>query len=122
MIVSRPATAEDVRRVHPDVSCSFKARAVELDGQLAGVIGIALARPVRSIFCWFSEELRPHLKCLTILRLLKWLEREIASQRLPVFAIRERGEPRAPHILKKLGFEFFDLIGGDAVYRYEGNG
>jgi len=115
MLVARPATAEDVRKVYSE-TCSFKARAVDLDGQLAGVIGMTLTRPARGIFCWFSEELRPHLKCLTILRLLKWLEGEIKASPLPVFAIRERGEKRAPHILKRLGFRFWDRIDGEAVY------
>lgn len=119
-VVSRPATVDDVRTFYPDQTCSFKARVAEVDGELAGIVGISLTRPIRSIFCTFKDILRPHLKCLTILRLLKWLEAEIQSQKLPVFAIRERGEPKAVHILKRLGFRFWDVVEGDAVYRFEG--
>lgn len=116
MLVARPATAADVQQVHPDQSCSFIGRAVDLNGELAGVIGMSLSRPVRSIFCWFDEGLRPHLKCLTILRLLKWLEGEVRNSRLPVFAIRDPKERHAPHVLKRLGFRFHSIVDGDAVY------
>lgn len=118
---SRPATTDDIRHFYPGVGCSFKAMVCEMDGAPAGIIGIALARPVASIFCTFREALRPHIKSLTVLRLLWWLKDSIAALRGPVFAIREKGERQAVHILKRLGFRFHGLSDeGDAVYRYEG--
>lgn len=119
MIVSRPATIEDVRRFYPDVTCSFRAMVAELNGVVEGIVGIALSRPVRSIFCTFTDTLRPHLKSLTVLRLLKWLQGAVAKERLPVLAIREKGEPKAARMLKRLGFVFYGLVDGDAVYKYQ---
>lgn len=116
MITTRPATAADVQRVHPDQKCSWRAWAVELDGLLAGVIGVALSRPYPCLFCWFDERLRPHFRCLTVLRLIKRVEAVLRSASGPVLAIRDPHEPRAPHILKRLGFRFYCLADGDAVY------
>lgn len=31
-------------------------------------------------------------------------------------AVRDRTEKKSPHILKRMGFEFFDLIEGQPVY------
>ena len=119
MIVSRPATAEDVRSVHPDQGCSFIAWAVDLDGKLAGVVGLAKTRPVACAFCWIDETLRPYLKSLTVMKLLKKLEAACRASRLPVVAIRDRKEPKAPHILKRLGFTFDHVSDeNDAVYRW----
>jgi hypothetical protein len=70
MLRSRPATADDIRHFYPGVSCSFRAMVCEMDGERAGIIGIALARPVASVFTAFSEALRPYLRSLTVLRLL----------------------------------------------------
>lgn len=117
MIVSRQATAEDVKKVHPDQGCSWKAWVCELEGEVVGVIGIALTRPVACIFCWFDEKLRPYLKSMTVLRLLKKVEMAARNNRLPVLAVRDRKEPKAPHILKRMGFQFEALIDGDAIYR-----
>lgn len=115
-LTSRPATRADVDHFYPGVTCSFRAFVCEMDGHPAGIIGIALKRDDPSIFCTFDERLRPHLRCLTVLRLLKWLDRELSRRRGPVFAVRERGEREAVRILKRLGFSFFDVIDGDAIY------
>lgn len=120
MLRTRPATSDDIRHFYPDVTCSFKAMVCEMDGERAGIIGIALARPVASVFTSFSEALRPHLRSLTVLRLLKWLKGVLGSLRGPCFAIRQRGERKAVHILKRLGFRFWAIVDGDAVYRFEG--
>lgn len=121
MLVSRPATLADVMQVHPDQGCSWRAWACDLDGELVGVVGIALTRPVACLFCWFSEELRPFLKSLTVLRLLKKVEAAVKASRVPVLAIRDRKEPKAPHILKRLGFVFDHVADdGDAVYKFGG--
>jgi hypothetical protein len=120
MLRSRPATADDIRHFYPGVSCSFRAMVCEMDGERAGIIGIALARPVASVFTAFSEALRPYLRSLTVLRLLRWLKGLLGACKGPVFAIRERGERQAVTILKRLGFRFWGLVDGDAVYRFEG--
>lgn len=118
-LVSRPATAADILAVHPDQTCSWRAWAVDLDGKLAGVIGIALMRPMACLFCWFDEALRPYLKSLTVLRLLKKVEEVVKASRVPVLAIRDRKEPKAPHILKRLGFVFDHVSDeGDPIYKW----
>jgi hypothetical protein len=116
VLIARPATAEDVAVVYPDLTCSFKAMACDLDGQRVGLIGLALTRPTACLFCWFDEKLRPYLKSLTVLRLLKKVERWLNECRAAVLTIRDRKEPKAPHILKRLGFRFHALHDGDAIY------
>lgn len=117
---SRPATIDDVRAFYPGFTCSFRAWVCEMDGEAVGIIGMSLARPAYSIFCQFGEALRPHLRSLTVLRLLKWLKGVVSAVRAPVLAIRQRDERQAVHILKKLGFRFLILLDGDAVYIFEG--
>lgn len=119
-LASRPATTADVRAVFPDLTCSFRAMVCEMDGERVGLIGLALTRPAACLFCWFDERLRPYLKSLTVLRLLKRVDAWCRDSRAPVMAIRDRAEPKSPHILKRLGFQFYMLFDGDAVYRRVG--
>jgi hypothetical protein len=120
MLRSRPATMTDVQRFYPGLGVSVRAWVCEIDGEVQGIIGIAITRPAHSIFSMFSEALRPHLRSLTVLRLVKWLADLLPSFRAPIFAIREPGGRQAPHILKRLGFRFYGIVDGDAVYRFEG--
>ena len=117
---SRPATIDDVKAVFPEQSCSFKALACEMDGERVGVIGIALKRPTPCVFCWFDERLRPHLRSMTVMRMVKKLDDWLAGITVPVAAIRDRKERNAVHILKRLGFEFYGLHEGEAIYVREG--
>lgn len=117
MLTGRPATISEIRRVHPDHSCSYRAWACDMDGRIVGIVGVALTRPYACLFCWFDEALRPHLKSLTVMRLLKKVADVVRDSRVPVLAIRDRNEPKAPHILKRMGFRFYQLVEGDAVYR-----
>jgi hypothetical protein len=117
---SQKATAENMKQFYPEMTCSFQAWAVDIDGVCEGVIGMALTRPYRCIFATFSDTLRPHLKSVRIMKLVKKLHDEVAKSRMPVRAIRQCGERKAVHILKRLGFEFECLCDGDAVYIYGG--
>lgn len=119
MLVSRPATAADVREFYPDMTCSFRAWVCELDGKVEGIIGLALTRPIACMFSAFREALRPYLKSLTILRLIKRAEAAVKASRVPVRAIAEPTEPTAPGMLERLGFEFELMNDGDAIYRLE---
>jgi hypothetical protein len=117
----RPATADDLKGVHPEADgVSYRAWAAELDGKTVGVIGLALTRPRACLFCAFEEELRPHLKAMPILRLLKKVKDTIEARGLPVYAIREPDEDKAPAILARLGFERFGEVDGDDVWMWEG--
>lgn len=117
MISVRPATAADVKPLH-DCGASYIAWSCDLDGEPVGTIGLALTRPRACLFCGFDEKLRPHLKSLTILRLLKSVEQLIRTRGLPVYAIRQADEPKAAAILTRLGFEYLDEIDGEDVYEW----
>lgn len=95
---------------------SYKAWACDLDGKVAGVIGLALTRPRACLFCTFDEVLRPFLRSMPVMRLLKAVELMFKARGLPVFAIREAGEDKAGAMLERLGFEYFGDVDGDAVF------
>jgi hypothetical protein len=105
MIVARPATREDVQKFYPGETCSFKAWVAEMDDEPRGIIGLALTRPQACMFSAFEPEFRPHLKSLTVLRLIKKAERAVKDSRTPVVALAQADEPTAPIILKRLGFK-----------------
>ncbi len=118
-LTARPATAADIKGLHPGAEgVSYRAWAVDLDGEAAGVVGLALTRPRACLFCWTDEKLRPHLKSPTVLRLLKKTEAVFKSRGLPVYAIREKDEPKAEAILMRLGFEYVGEHDGEAVYEW----
>lgn len=79
---------------------------------------MALTRPRACLFCWFDESLRPHLKSVAVLRLLKKVERLIHERGQPVYAIREEGEPKAAKMLTRLGFVPVGEIDGDDVWEW----
>lgn len=116
MLRARAATKADIERYYPDVSCSFRAWVCEIDGEPKGIIGVSLARPIATLFSTFEEDLRPHLRSLTILRLIKAAERACNDTPLPVFAVAAPEEPTAPDILTRLGFTPFGEIDGDNVW------
>jgi hypothetical protein len=117
---SRPATAADLARFYPGLSASVRAWVCELDGSVEGIIGLALLRPAHSVFSVFSDRLRPFLRSLTIMRLIRRLKVLIETCQGPVLAVRERRERQSVHILKRIGFRFLALHEGDAIYQYEG--
>lgn len=80
------------------------------------MIGLALTRPRACLFCWFDERLRPHLKSMTVLRLLKRVDMLIRERGRPVYAIRQADEPKAAAILTRLGFQPVEEIDGDEVW------
>ncbi len=119
-IVTRPATASDIAGLHPEAAgTSYRAWACDLDEQPVGVIGLALTRPRACLFCAFDEALRPHLKSMPVMRLVKGVHDLIVSRGLPVFAIRDRNEPKAAAILERLGFAHAGIVEGDDIYMWE---
>jgi hypothetical protein len=120
VIATRPATLDELERIHPDaVGTSYRAWACDLDGEPAGVIGFALTRPRACLFCGFDERLRPYLKSMPVLRLLKKVEVAMKERARPVYAIRDRNEPKAPQILARLGFQPFGEIEGEEVWSWQ---
>lgn len=117
VVTIRPARSSDLPAEHPP-GASYIAWAADLDGIPAGVIGLALVRPRSCLFCYFDESLRPYLKTLTILRLIKRVEATMQVRGLPVYAIREKDEPKAPAMLTRLGFEPAGELDGQEVWEW----
>jgi hypothetical protein len=112
----RPATARDITAFYPEQTCSFRALVAELDGEVQGVIGLALTRPTAGAFSAFREPLRPYLRHPAILRAIKATEAMIKASRVPVMAIAEELEPTAPGILQRLGARYIGTMGGKDYY------
>lgn len=114
---ARPATRADIAQWYPETTCSFRAWVCEIDDEPKGIIGISLARPIATLFSTFDEELRPHLRSLTVMRLIKNAQAACRETALPVFAVASPEEATAPGILSRLGFEPFGEVDGDHVWR-----
>ena len=117
---ARAATRDDIKAFYPEITTSFKAWACEMDGEVQGIIGVALGRPFACMFSTFKDPLRPYLKSMTILKLIKKAQAAVKESRVPVRAIAEKTEPTAPGILERLGFEYAGEWDGDDVYEYRG--
>lgn len=90
-----------------------------MGGELVGVVGLALTRPRACLFCWFDEKLRPRLRSVAVLRLLKKVEALMHERGLPVYAIRQADEPKAGSVLSRMGFVVADEIEGDEVWEWQ---
>lgn len=112
----RPATADDIRHFYPEQTCSFRAMVAELDGERAGIVGLALTRPTAAMFSKFDEPLRPYLKRPAILRAIKRVEGMAKASRVPVVAIAEPTEPTAPALLERMGAKFVGQQDGSDFY------
>jgi hypothetical protein len=119
-LTARPATAADVRQFYPTWTCSFRAMVCELNGEVQGIIGIALLRPVACLFSVFNEPLRPFLRHLTVLRLIKWAQGAVKASRVPVLALAEPDEATAPDILTRLGFKHLGTFDDGEIYQWAG--
>lgn len=117
-LTARPATAADVRAFYPEHGCSFRAWVCEVDGEAQGIIGLALVRPMGCMFSTFREPLRPYLKHLTVLRLIKRAEAAVKASKVPVLALAEPGEPTAPGVLERLGFAHIGEVDGVQCYAW----
>ena len=73
-----------------------------MDGKVEGVIGVRRDKQWGLYFSDVSPKLRPHLKSITILRLIKDSLRIVDEYRGPVFAIATDAE--ACRLLFRLGF------------------
>lgn len=81
----------------------MRAYAAELDGQVAGIVGVVREPAVGKFFADFSPELQPYLKSVAIMRCVKGALRFCDEYRGPVIAIAEHAE--GCRILTRLGFE-----------------
>ncbi len=119
MITTRAATIDDVRTFYPEAGMSFKAWVAELDGEVQGIIGVALGRTA-CVFSQFNESLRPCLKNPAILRLIKKTHHAVMASLVPVMAVEEDNEPTSRRILERLGFRYKAMADGRKIYLYAG--
>lgn len=104
-LISRPATAADLRafygdRPHP----TLKALVVTRGDEVLGVIGLAREGVRAKYFSEIREDLRPRLKRMISLRTI-WKSMELVrTSKLPVFAIAQADEPDSHRVLQRLGF------------------
>lgn len=116
-LVIRPAKLDELAQWHPEsAGVSYRAWAVDDEEGLVGVIGLALTRPRACVFCGFDERLRPYLKCMALMRLLKKLHLLIIARDKPVYALLDPKESAAPAILTRMGFAHEWTRDGNTVY------
>lgn len=104
-LISRPATAADIRafygdRPHP----TLKALVVTRADEVLGVIGLAREGRRAKYFSEIKEDLRPRLKRMISLRTI-WKSMDLVrNSRLPVYALAQADEPDSHRVLQRLGF------------------
>ena len=119
-LTARPATRADIARWHPEATASFRAWVAEIDGVPSGIIGLSLTRPSATLFSVVEEPLRPHLKSLTVLRLIKAAQAACSETCLSVYALVDPDEGHtltAPPILARLGFTRVGEYDGSDLWR-----
>ncbi len=118
MIQVRAATRADIDRWFPGTGAiSFRAWACDLDGEPAGVVGVALGNPQSWLFAAFDEDLRPMLRKPAIVKAILRVRELVRRSKTQVLAYRDPGEERAPDILRKFGFVEIGYEHGREVYQ-----
>lgn len=79
---------------------------VEIDGQVAGIVGISREYTIGKFFADFKPELGPYLKSVTVWRAIKAALQFCDEYRGPVIAVAEHGE--GCRILHRLGFDHLE--------------
>ena len=80
----------------------MRALTVEMDGEVAGLIGVRRDKQWGIYFSDTKPELRPYLKSIKLLRVIKKSLQLVRDYRGPVFAIATDAE--ACRLLFRLGF------------------
>lgn len=120
-VTVRAAAMDDVRAFYPEVSTSFRAWVAEVDGEVQGIVGIALTHPVACAFAHIREPLRPCLKHPAVMRIVKKVQAVAAASRMPVRTFEEPGEPKARRMLERFGFRYIGTESGNKVFEYAGS-
>ena len=115
-VMVRPATRQDMEQFYPELDASFRAWVAEVDGKVAGMIGLALYRPFACLVSAVDDALRPHLKNIRIGRAIKKMERLCKEHKGGIIAIADPDEITAPEILSRIEFEYSGVVGADVIY------
>ena len=85
---------------------TLQAFVAELDGEVAGIVGVVRELNYGKFFADFKPELTPFLKSVAIMRCVKGALRFCDEYRGPMIAIAEHAE--GCRILTRLGFEHME--------------
>lgn len=114
----RYATRDDLAAFYGEAPReTLRAVVIVLDGQPAGVIGLALGRENARFFSDVREELQPHLKRMPVLRAIKAVMAHVTAYRGPVLAVRDP-IPGSEQLLRRLGFELVDVQDVGEIYEW----
>lgn len=99
-----PATASDVDALYAGRPReTVRALVIQVDGEPAGIIGLAQEPDRLRAFSESREALCPHLKCMPVLRAIKAFMKWVEESKVPVYAISE-----GTGLLERLGFVQFN--------------
>jgi len=102
-IVIRTATADDIDEFFGEPPRgTTRATVAVMDGKVVGIIGITRGFDYGNFFSEFTEELRPHLRSVTIMRAIKDSLAYCEQYKGPVLALALDAE--GCRIMNRLGF------------------
>ena len=102
-IVIRAATANDIEEFYGErPQGTTRADVAVMDGKVVGIIGITREFNYGKFFSDFAEELRPHLRSVTIMRAIKASLSYCEQYKGPVLALADNAE--SCRIMHRLGF------------------
>lgn len=102
MISFRYATSADIDRFYGErPRPTMRAVVAMMDGEPMGVIGLAKRGEVLHAFSEYKPQIATHLKCMTVLRMIKFAVRMFEEAKLPIYAMAESDNG----LLERLGFE-----------------
>ena len=98
------ATAKDIEEFYgrPQQG-TMNALVAKLANNVVGVLGVVAEHGYGKYFCDFKDELKPHLRSITIMRGIKASLKFCDDYRGPVISVAEHAE--GCRILHRLGFE-----------------
>lgn len=107
----RFATAADLTRFYGELPRqTIRAVVVLLNGEPAGVIGLARDGGCAKFFSEYRPEVEPHLRRFEVLRAIKLAMSLVESSTTEVYAVREEGTD----VLPRLGFVHVE----DDIYKW----
>lgn len=98
-----PATASDIDVLFAGRPReTMRALVIRVDGEPAGIIGLAQEPDRFRAFSESREALCPHLRCMQVLRAIKAFMQWVRDSKVPVYAVSE-----GTGLLERLGFVQF---------------
>ena len=98
------ATLKDVNRFYKErPGNTIRAKVFKIDGVPVGVTGVVRVPEGLVMFSDITEELKPYLKTLPVLRTIKAMQKIAKDSRLPMYAIID--DLYGADLIKRMGFE-----------------